>query len=167
MITPKSFIDILKTPPRYAYIGLLSIGILKFTPIWDTQKEYANWLTLLGVIFFSIAIVHIAIGIWSMIQKVRNENLQRSKLEDRIKSITQKEKDFLGAYFRHEVRTLELGVNFSEVQNLVHLNIIFQTEKPRSVAHDYTVLADFSVSDWAWEVINNNSSLREWVELKS
>jgi hypothetical protein len=164
MFDPQRFIDLVKTTPRHAYIGLISCAILYLLPVWGEEKEYRNLLAFFAVPFFSICVVHIAICVWSVIQEERKKRADRLAKEKIIKSISKAEKSFVRPYFRSGMRTLNLGLEMPEVQRLVHSGIIYQTTaRVQRTVNCGTLLADFSVSDWAWEAVNDNPSLREWV----
>ncbi len=163
------FLGFLKIAPRSALIGLLSVSAFLFAPIAALENskllnENRDWLMVLWVVFLAICIGAVVIHVGRYIHTLLKERKNRIARENVIRLISSEEKDFIRPYFREGIRTLELDIEHISVVRLVRADILYQlTGRVMRTIDDGTLTGEFSVSDWAWDVVNKNSRLKAWV----
>ncbi len=159
---------LLKVTPRYASAGMLASGFLLWAPFDFVRqskilKEHRDWLILLFVVCCSVCVVAIAIHVWHVVKKKLKARADGLAKERVLYAVSDEEKEFIRPYLRERIRTLELDARHACVQRLVQGGMLYQTTKGfRSVVGENTLLADFSVTDWVWDLAEKDSRLREW-----
>jgi hypothetical protein len=156
-------IELLKAAPRYCIPVAIVCAILAFSPkefleTIGVAKYAVDYKNIIGitlivcVVFISIEIVKISF------KRLRKINISRKRnrvIDQRLRSLTEYEKQVLRFYWAKQTRTNPLDMRDGVVQGLVRAGVIEPVAGPGMTPY----VSPYNLTEVAWQIINKRPAL--------
>jgi|GEM_PF-5940904 len=156
MLPIKDIIEALKLAPIYAVILLLVCVSILLAPdsvphVCTLQKDYGHFFLLGAIIGFTICLVRVSLSLKGPLNSWRKFRKECYV----IRMLTDEEKGILSPYLGDKKRTHLQDVRCGVVGRLYEADIIY----PTGPTNPAFLTAPYSVTDWAWRVIQEKPRL--------
>lgn len=155
--TLKALVETLKLAPRYIFALCIISATLLFAPssiishlgLVEAIAQYRSWLGITFVISLVLYLVHLAVMIFGLLSKWNRKRRSELRTIDRLKNLTEEEKQILRYYFARDTRSNTLRLDNGCVQRLASAGIIYRASNLGNLVEGFT----FNITDLAWNFL--------------
>lgn len=159
------FLDIIKLSNKHLFGISLMTGLLLFlnervmnkiglADLVDKFRGLIGILFLVSISMLTVNLIHVYVI--KINNKIKNRKIKKHSI-NKLKNLTQREKDILSIYIKDKTRTTKLSMADGVVSELQMYGIIFRLT---SVSQEY-VFFDYNIQPWAWDYLNKHPYLIE------
>jgi len=161
--TITGLIKILELAPRYlAAISVASGFVLFGSPehiealgLSDFAKNQRSWVGSGFIISITVFFIFIVLTIWNRISLERYKKRLGKSLAERLKALTENEKQIIRYYVIKNTRSNNLNLECGIVKGLESAGIIHRASSVGSALNGFA----YHIDDAAWDYINKNKRL--------
>lgn len=163
----KPLLELLKLAPRYLVALGLVLGLMVLAPDEFAQRlglaHFAqNYRPAVGIGFLlCVSLLLVNAGSWvrrQISEVIATRNFKR-QLQQRLRRLTEDEKQILRYYISQQTRANTLRIDDGVVKGLVGSHVIFRSSNTGSLVDGFA----HNINELAWDILNKNPALLDGI----
>ncbi len=159
----KSIADVIKLGPRYLVAGMVLAGGALFLPasvherlgVSEWVAAYKGWIGLVFAVCAVLTAISVFTWLWRLATLAWETKQERAALAERLRRLTEPEKQILRYYFAKNTRSNFLRHQDGVVAGLAAVGVIHLASRTGTLTEGFA----YNISDYAWKIIRENPGL--------